>query len=315
MYEQIYESLTPVGPMNGSWHHLFYLYFWDAFLGITSTHYARLFRDGTIIFFGKRSGSLEALGSAGGTVAYCGLDGTLYPCFDLNGLPNQNIILNPNWKIPQGMRPKSMVHGTFVDEKQELYIWQIDKNRVGIYNLRNGQQVGEVVHNAGELFVTIAFVRENEVAGLCRVSGKVRIIRYAGNDLGVVETGRLNPFTAGAYDSQHHVFLTVGTDGKARNYCREAWPHTLSAPTFVDGKIYNLKGNRVRTRLTGEDGEPCPDWWVHWELEGVDGYPVLGHMDKPVSKTDKDGWAENIYLGPVENLSGKNILKVRVVLS
>jgi hypothetical protein len=79
MYELIYESPEPVGPMQGSWRWLFYLRHWDAFLAITSTHYARLFRDGTIVFFGRRSGSLEPLGAMGGTVAYWGQNGEDLP--------------------------------------------------------------------------------------------------------------------------------------------------------------------------------------------------------------------------------------------
>jgi hypothetical protein len=212
------------------------------------------------------------------------------------------------------MRPTHS-SGTFIDEKNELYLYQPNSNRIDLYNLRTGAKVGEIVHNSGERFQTLAWVRDGEVAGFCKSSGKVRIMTYLGSERQVVEAGRLHPFQAGAYDCEHHVFFAVGADGKARNYCREAWPYALATPTFTPAEVYGLKGNLVRTRLQGQDGEPCPDWWVHWELEGVGEDPVLGHLDVPVSKTDKDGWAENLYLGPVEGLSGQNKLKVRVVLS
>jgi hypothetical protein len=129
----------------------------------------------------------------------------------------------------------------------------------------------------------------------------------------VVEKGSIDPFRVAAYDCQHHNFVAIGTDGKVRVYSREAWPAVLSAPTFEPAVVYGLKANKVKTRLTGHEGEPCKDWWVHWELEGVNG-PVIGSLDKAVSKTDEDGYAENFYFGPDEGLTGQNKLTVRVVL-
>jgi hypothetical protein len=107
---------------------------------------------------------------------------------------------------------------------------------------------------------------------LCRVSGKIRIIDYLSSPR-VLESGRLDPFKVAAYDSAFHLFFAIGTDHKARVYCREAWPAGLSAPIFEPATVYGLKANRVQTRLTGQDGEPCPDWWVHWELLGAGANP------------------------------------------
>ena len=111
--------------------------------------------------------------------------------------------------------------------------------------------------------------------------------------LNVVEAGRIDPHRVAAYDSAFHVLVSIGTDNKTRVYCREAWPYALSNPVFDPATVYGLKGNTVKVRLTGQEGEPCPGWWVHWELASVGGAP-LGYLDKYVSKTDKDGYAWNL---------------------
>jgi len=110
------------------------------------------------------------------------------------------------------------------------------------------------------------------------------------------------------------VLAAIGTDHRTRVYCREAWPFTLSNPVFEPPAVYGLKGNIVKVRLTGQEGEPCPGWWVHWELEGVMGAP-LGYLDKYVSRTDKDGWAWNTYFGPDDNAVGQTKIKTWVVLA
>jgi hypothetical protein len=194
-----------------------------------------------------------------------------------------------------------------------VYLHQPNKNRIDIYSLETGQQTGEIQHNTGEYFHSLAWVQEGQVAGLCKASGKTRIMTYLGGEKKVIEADRIDPFRVAAYDSQHHLFFAVGMDYRARVYCREAWSENLSAPVFEPAAVYGLKANKLKTRLTGDDGKPIPDMWVHWELEGVGG-PVIGSLDKAVSMTDKDGWAENMYYGPDEGLTGQNKIKVRVVL-
>jgi len=40
----------------------------------------------------------------------------------------------------------------------------------------------------------------------------------------------------------------------------------------------------------------------------------LGYLDKLVSKTDKGGWAKNLYFGPDDNAVGQSRIRARVVL-
>jgi len=316
MYEKIYESDTLVvgeADQTPDWRWLFYLRHWDAFLGLTPTHYAKVFRDGTTIFFGKRSGSYEPVGRVDSLLAYWGRwTEALCPAFPINGLPNPNVVLNPGWNIEYGMGPDS-VTGTFVDERRMVYLHQPNTHRIDIYSVETRQKTGEIQHNTGEYFHSLAWVQEGQVAGFCKASGKIRIMTYLGSDKKVIESDRIDPFRVAAYDSEHHLFFAVGTDYRARLYCREAWSENLSAPTFEPASVYGLKANRLKTRLTGDDGKPIPGMWVHWELEGVDG-PIIGSLDKAVSMTDKDGWAENFYYGPDEGLTGLNKVKVRVAL-
>jgi hypothetical protein len=296
-----------------SWRWLFYLRHWDAFLALTTTHYAKVFRDGATVFFGKRSGSFEPVGRVDSLLAWWSQwTEKIYPAFELNGLPNPNVALNPSWNIDYSLCPTS-TRGTFVDERRGVYLHQGTSNRIDIYSLETGQKTGEIQHNTGEYFHSLAWVQEGQVAGFCKNSGKTRIMTYLGSEKKVIEADRIDPFRMAAYDSQHHLFFAVGTDYQARVYCREAWSENLSAPTFEPASAYGLKANRLKTRLTGDDGKPIPDLWIHWELEGVGG-PVIGSLDKAVSMTDKDGWAENVYFGPDEGLTGQNKIKVRVRL-
>ena len=172
--------------------------------------------------------------------------------------------------------------------------------------------MGEIVHNAGEYFASLAWVQPGQVAGLCRTSGKVRIMDYLSSPR-VLATGRIDPFKVAAYDSTFKLFFTIGTDHKTRVYCGELWPNGLSAPVFEPATVYGLKGNRVRIRLTGQDGEPLPGWWVNWELEGVGG-GIIGSLDKYGNLTDADGYASNLYIGPDDGSTGQCKIKARVVL-
>lgn len=316
MYEMIYESDSLVATEEfptPDWRWLIYLRHWDAFLALTNAHYAKVFRDGTTIFFGQRSGSYDPVCRVDSLLAWWNLwTEALCPAYQINGLPNPNEVLNPDWSIECSLAP-TITRGTYIDERKRVYLHQPNSKRIDIYSLETGQKTGEIEHNTGEYFQSLAWVQDGQVAGFCKTSGKTRIMTYLGSDKKVIETGRIDPFRLVAYDSQHHLFFAIGNDYKARIYCREAWPANLSVPTFDPVTVYGLKANLLKTRLTGQDGEPCRDWWVHWEIEGVEG-PVIGSLDKAVSKTDEDGWAENIYYGPDEGLTGQNKIKVRVVL-
>ena len=315
MYEKVFESAKLAQPAQGSdsWYYLCYVSTWDAFLAQSIWEWSRVFRDGTKVKFGATSGGYAMLGRVKGFPAYWNQwTGKVHPAFEINGLPNPNEVLNPNWDIGYSLGPSTQV-GKFIDDVNQVYLHQPNANRIDLYNLENGAKVGEINHNAGEYFASLAWVQPGQVAGLCRASGKVRIMDYLSSPR-VLESGRLEPFKVAAYDSAFHLFFAIGMDHKARVYCREAWPAALSAPVFEPATVYGLKANLVKTRLTGQDGEPCPDWWVHWELLGVSGNSPLGYLDKLVSKTDKEGWAKNLYFGPDGVLAGQSRIRARVVL-
>jgi hypothetical protein len=314
MNEKVFESAKLAQPVatGDYWQHLCYVSTWDAFLAQSVHEWSRVFRDGTKVKFGKPSGSYTPLGRVKGFPAYWS-QWTLkvHPAFEINGLPNPNEVLNPNWNIGYSLGPSALT-GRFIDDVNQVYLHQPSANRIDIYSLEDGRKVGEIVHNAGEYFASLAWVQPGQVAGLCRTSGKIRIMDYLSSPR-VLATGRLDPFKVAAYDSAFHLFFVIGTDHKARVYCREAWPAVLSAPVFDPATAYGLKANLVKVKLTGQDGEPCPDWWVHWELEDTGG-GLSGSLDKNVSLTDGDGWAECLYFGPNDNLPGQCRIQARVVL-
>ncbi len=315
MYEKIFESTKLAQPVvaGDSWQHLCYVSTWDAFLSQSGGEWARVFRDGARVKFGKPSGSYAMLGRVKGFPAYWSQwTFKVHPAFEINGLPNPNEVLNPNWNIGYSLGPSSS-SGKFIDDVNQVYLHQPSANRIDIHSLEDGRKVGEIVHNAGEYFAAIAWVQPGQVAGLCRTSGKVRIMDYLSSPR-VLATGRLDPFKVAGYDSAFHLFFAIGTDYKARVYCREAWPAVLSAPVFDPPTVRGLKGNLVKTRLTGQDGEPCPGWWVHWELADAGG-GLRGSLDNYVTKTDTAGWAKSRYFGPDDNQPGSGKIKARVVLS
>jgi hypothetical protein len=313
MYEKIFQSTKLVQPVGGSdyWRYLTYVYTWDAFMAESIFEWSRVFRDGTKVKFGKPSGGYTPLGRVKGFVAYCNAYGVINPAFEINSLPNPNEVLNPTWPIPSGYRPTSTT-GRFIDDLNQVYLHQPNANRLDIYDLATGVKLDEISHNAGEYFHSIAWVQPGQVVGMCKTSGKIRIMDYLSSPR-VLETGLIDSFRVAAYDSAFHLFCTIGWDNKIRVYCREAFPYTLTNPVFVPATVYGLKANRVKSRLTGQNGEPAPGWWIHWELVDT-GDGILGSTDKFVSLTDEDGWAHCLYFGPSDNQPGQCKIRARVVL-
>ena len=330
MYEKTFESTklaTPGGAIPQNWTQMIFVTPWDAFFCVNLWEWARVFRDGTKVVYGTPSGSYTPLPRVGGYTSFYNGSGYVYGAYEIDQLPNPNEVLNPDWVIPYGLAPSSIV-GAFIDDLNQRYVRPQNANVLGVYDLKTGALIGSVTHNAGEYFKTIAWVQEGQVAGICTNNGKVKIMDYLFG-LKVIESGRIDPHRVAAYDSAFHVIVAIGTDHKTRVYCREAWPYVLSNPVFEPAQVYGLKGNTVKVRLTGQEGEPCPGWWVHWALEGVSpvygdphGPPVLpgadaplGYLDKYVSQTDRDGYAWNLYFGPDDNAVGQCKLRTWVVLN
>jgi hypothetical protein len=216
MNEKIFESTKLSQPVatGDYWQYLYYVSTWDAFLAQSVYEWSRVFRDGTKVKFGKPSGSYVMLGRVKGFPAYCTTTGTVHPAFEINGLPDPNEVLNPAWPIPGGLMPSAAV-AKFIDDINQVYIHQYNGSRIDIYSLEDGTKTGELIHNAGEYFASIAWVQQGQVAGMCKSSGKVAIMDYLSSPR-VLATGRIDPFKVAAYDSTFKLFFTIGTDHKTR---------------------------------------------------------------------------------------------------
>ena len=314
MNEKLFESTKLAQPVTtgDSWQYLCYVNTWDAFLAQSVHEWCKVFRDGAKVKFGKPSGSYAMLGRVRGFPAYCTTAGIVYSAFEVNGLPNPNERINPNWTIPSGLRPTSS-SGTFIDDVNQVYLDQPNANRIDIYNLETGVKVGEIVHKAGERFISLAWVQQGQVAGMCKTSGKVCLMDYLSSEPQVLATGHIDPFRVAAYDAAFKLFFAIGTDHKTRVYNAELLPTGLSAPVFTPATVSGINANEVKVRLTGQGGEPLVDWWVNWELEGVGG-GIIGSLDKYGSLTNAEGYASNLYIGPDDGSTGQCKIKASVVL-
>jgi hypothetical protein len=80
------------------------------------------------------------------------------PAFEINGRPNPNEVLNPEWDIGYGLGPSTLT-GKFIDDMNQVYLHQPNANRIDIYDLENGEKAGEIAQNAGEYFASLAWVQ------------------------------------------------------------------------------------------------------------------------------------------------------------
>jgi len=318
MNEKIFEStklaqaFRPDGVAD-PWQSLCYVITWDAFLAQSTYEWSRVFRDGTKVKFGRPSGTYYMLGRVRGFPAYWSpWTLTVCPAFEVNGLPNPNEVLNPNWNISSSLGP-TPTSGRFIDDINQVYLHQPSINQIDIYNLETGVKVGEIVHNTGERFISLAWVQQGQVAGMCKTSGKVCIMDYLSSDPQILATGHIDPFKVGAYDTAFKLFVTIGADHKVRIYTGELLPNGLSVPVFTPATVSGINANEVKVRLTGQGGEPLVGWWVNWELEGVDG-EIIGSLDKYGSLTNAEGYASNLYIGPDDGSTGQCKIKAQVVL-
>ena len=94
----------------------------------------------------------------------------------------------------------------------------------------------------------------------------------------------------------------IESTGTVVAYTDLVQPDALSAPELLDvaSPLHPVQGSRLRTRLTSavighptQTFEPVKDWLVDWALVGI------GSVERSQSKTDKDGYAENYYFGPL----------------
>ena len=93
-----------------------------------------------------------------------------------------------------------------------------------------------------------------------------------------------------SFDCVNKVIVSLGADLKTRVYVLDAWPATLGNPVFSPSTVKGLKGNTVSVRLTGQDGEPCPGWWVHWILAAAPGPSGPYWLAEDLPEQDRCKW-------------------------
>ncbi|RJR37197.1 MAG: hypothetical protein C4567_13160 [Deltaproteobacteria bacterium] len=307
MFEQIYTSTKAVrfesGIQPGG---LCYLASWDAFFLLNFNKVDKVFRDGTQISMGNPISGWAMGNRQGGR--HCWFPYSISPidCYgadEITGQYNPLGILNPNWKIPAWRA------GDYVDDVAGVFLHSVSAGLIKIFRLADGYEVGQVLIPSGPLYDSIAYVSPGQAFAFDKESGKVALIDYLTPTL--LWQSKVAPFAAAAFDCRHHLVVTLGTDGKIRIYLCTPVPASLSAPAFSPvGNPYRLAGKKVITTLTGDMGEPCQDYWIHWELLGT---PPRGSLLKDKSKTDAQGQAENFYFGPVDT-GGEETIKVRVIV-
>lgn len=137
-------------------------------------------------------------------------------------------------------------------------LWLCDYNgNAVLYDVSNKKPVGSMRHN---------FHASPGTEGHTYVSSYVR-------ELGVFVVLRHN------YGTQ---YIEV--------YVPEVEPSNLSDPVAVD-PLERGDYSRIQVTLTGEHGEPIPDWPIDWVLNYGE-----GSLSAPQTMTDEDGVAEVRYL-------------------
>lgn len=321
MFEQVFQGTKLCMPnaiytySAPAWGRVAFSKYLGAFVAIgyrgdTGTWMYRIFLDGTSVLLGQADLMLYAgpFARINGTLAFGHntLDSPYSPrligAHEVSGTPNPNMVISPD----------------NIDLISLLLVDEVNRRRVhsdGIFqqvkvcDLDTGSLLATITHNRGSSN-TGSWVEPGVMAVFDYTSGKVTFIDYL-HKYEVTGTGRIDPnCKLAAYDCLDRVIWAIDADGYARVYTTVSWPITLSAPAFVSTPVYGVKANPVRVRLTGEDGEASPGWWVHWTMAE----PAIGSLRLDKSKTDAGGYADNIYFGPADNSPGAVTIQAAVVV-
>ena len=309
MYEKVFEStkLVVLGSNEGIGG-LIYIKSWDACFCMC-WNWARHFKDGTFVRFGQPTGTSALVSRVGGTLAHQ-VAGNLYGCSEINGLVDYIQHLNPNW----GLGYADAMSAMLVDDANRLWIGGYH-NTLTIKNLDSGAVVKVVpTHFSNADWINyIGWSADGQLCCIACNTGKVEFFDYLTYES--LGTGRIDPCLLASYDCTNNVIVSLGSDFKTRVYVLAAWPAALGNPVFSPSTVKGLQGNTVSVRLTGQDGEPCPGWWVHWILAAAPGPSgPFGWLKTYQSKTDANGYAWNVYYGPDSGETGQTIIQTSVVL-
>lgn len=324
MYEKTYTSLISLTFVPVQWQlaQFYYNKTWDAVFGSSgnSGQWFRIFHDGSYVPYGNVSGSWYHGHRVGGLPVFLsGSNGAVYGSFEVNGMPDYNVDLNPLFRFTNanGFNPSGAVW--FIDDVNQVFVWRYSYNRFDVRSLVDGSLIRSITHNLNIGFSHLAWAGAGQ---LCAIRpgayytdpvGKVIFFDYLGAE-GVLEKGSIESARLATYDCLCRVILSYGFDNKVRVYVRDAIPAVLAAPTFVTTPVRGARAHEVKVRLTGSVGEPSVGWWIHWGLEASGGVGPYGSLAKFVSKTDQNGYAWNTYFGPMGGETGATVLKTWVLV-
>jgi hypothetical protein len=90
------------------------------------------------------------------------------------------------------------------------------------------------------------------------------------------------------YASEHGVMVSVsgGLPSQVHIWSLEVQPDTISEAVLIRGQAKAGHVATYQVTVTGAQGEPCPDEWLDWTIQGA------GRLEHSQSQTDADGKAK-----------------------
>jgi hypothetical protein len=314
MYEKVYTAASPVTFSTGDSFLVGFQFskYWDAVLGKAGKTWFKIFHDGSFVRYGTPYGSYKTGGRVLGKPAFWEQwGGYIYGVTDVNGMIDF-AALNPDYPMTYQHARYPSNGGWFVDDTSLVFAKRLSDNAIAVYSLEDGALLRTISHNLGITFDAMFWASSGVICAIRYSDGYVCFFDYL-TDRGVLETGKLETCRLATYDCVCKVFWTYGYDNLVRIYVRNDQPVNLSSPVFT-GTPQGMAVRTVKVRLTGVTGEPCPGYWVHWELAASGGLGPYGTLEFEVSKTDEDGYASNNYYGPLDGSFGGTVVNTWVEL-
>jgi len=81
------------------------------------------------------------------------------------------------------------------------------------------------------------------------------------------------------------VSVTSGVPSQVRIWSLEVQPDAISEAVIIRGQAKAGHVATYQVTVTGAQGEPCPDEWLDWTIQGA------GRLEHSQSQTDADGHA------------------------
>lgn len=298
MLELTYIAPEATASANLAPHSLYFNRHWGAFFAFKSgTAFSRLFHDGTI-----KSTSIAGLGALRYMYPVAGGQGELYCCpWYLGNYPVYQtwpLTGTINDTVPTvGYLPNDVAASEskfFFDPARGIALYCASSS-IAVHDAQTKTLIRSIALGSGT-YRSLAWAWADTVFCADGNTGQVRFVDYQQG--AVVRQGRINPFYAATFDCLLQVIAAIGTDYRMRIYSLDDIPADLSNPAAAT-PLGQAQASRLAVRLTDEQGVGIAAKWVVWSLAGVEGGPVLGSLEKVVSRTDADGYARNYYFGPL----------------